>query len=124
MRAALALLCCLVALAAAAEKYSDRWDNIDLDGILRDDKKLDAYLSCVLDGGACSREGELLKRVMPEAIRTMCGRCTPRQKEGARRAMDYLKQHRPQQWSRLVRKFDPTGEYTRKYEALRAQGKM
>lgn len=48
----------------AEEKYTDKYDNIDLDEILSNKRLLMAYVNCVLDKGKCSPEGKELKGKM------------------------------------------------------------
>ena len=60
------VLFCAFALAAGArvprdEKYSTKYDNIDLDSILKNDRLLQNYVNCLLDKGTCTPEGTDLK---------------------------------------------------------------
>jgi hypothetical protein len=60
----IAALWCLVALVcvvASVDKYSSRYDKIDLDAILRNDRALGAIIKCILGKGPCSPEGKELK---------------------------------------------------------------
>lgn len=51
----------LLALALAEEKYTSKWDNIDLDQILKNDRLLNNYIDCVLEKGSCTPDGSELK---------------------------------------------------------------
>lgn len=55
----------LVALAATAsaqqQKYTDKFDNINVDQVLSNDRILSNYLKCMLDKGPCTQEGRELK---------------------------------------------------------------
>lgn len=54
----------LVAIVAArpeTDKYTDRYDNIDIDEILSNRRLLTPYIKCILDQGKCSAEGKELK---------------------------------------------------------------
>jgi len=60
----LALLVAAVAAAPAANsgrKYTDKYDHIDVDAILRNDRILTSYVKCMLDKGPCTAEGKNLK---------------------------------------------------------------
>lgn len=57
------VLFALVALALAEEKYTTKWDNIDLDQILKNDRLLNKYIDCVLDRGSCTPDGSELKSI-------------------------------------------------------------
>lgn len=43
------------------EKYTDRFDSIDIDEILANRRLLVPYLKCALDKGRCTPEGKELK---------------------------------------------------------------
>lgn len=53
---------------------------------------------------------------LPEALRTKCARCSNYQKEGALRVITKLYYDYPEQYSRLRAKWDPSGEYHRRFE--------
>ena len=58
------LLLTLVALAIcspAVNKYTTRYDNIDVDGILKSERLLKNYFNCIMARGPCTPEGQLLK---------------------------------------------------------------
>jgi hypothetical protein len=58
------VLWCLLTLGyavASADKYSSRYDNIDIDAILRNNRALNAFVKCILEKGPCSPEGRELK---------------------------------------------------------------
>lgn len=55
------LLCVMVAVVYAEDKYTDKYDNIDLDEILGNRRLLLAYFNCIMDKGKCTAEGKELK---------------------------------------------------------------
>jgi hypothetical protein len=60
-------LWCLLVLqcvVVSSDKYSSRYDNIDLDTILGNKRALNAIIRCVLEKGPCSPEGRELKSKM------------------------------------------------------------
>jgi hypothetical protein len=64
--AVLSLLLVALVLAEAArirrdEKYTTKYDNINLDEILQSDRLLDNYIKCLLEKGKCTPEGTELK---------------------------------------------------------------
>jgi hypothetical protein len=69
MRRFVAVVCILVpalVLTEAArdrrdEKYTTRYDNINVDDILASDRLLKNYVNCLLDKGRCTPEGAELK---------------------------------------------------------------
>lgn len=57
-----ATLLAALALAQTEEKYSRRYDNIDVDTIFRSSRLLNNYVDCLLDKKPCPPEGKDLKR--------------------------------------------------------------
>lgn len=50
-----------ICLALAAEKYPVKFDNVNIETVLSNDRVLTNYIKCLLDKGACTREGRELK---------------------------------------------------------------
>lgn len=50
-----------VAASNAAEQYTNRFDNINVDQILSNDRILNNYVKCLLEKGPCTQEGRELK---------------------------------------------------------------
>jgi hypothetical protein len=64
--ALLFVLATALALAAAArvrrdEKYTTKYDNINVDEILESDRLLENYFKCLMGKGKCTPEGNELK---------------------------------------------------------------
>jgi hypothetical protein len=62
------LVAILVALSLAEgarisrdEKYTTKYDNINLDEILASDRLVDNYYNCVMERGKCTTDGALLR---------------------------------------------------------------
>jgi hypothetical protein len=47
--------------APDGDKYTTRYDNLDVDAILKSDRLLRNYFNCLMDKGPCTREGLELK---------------------------------------------------------------
>lgn len=56
--------------------------------------------------------------VLPEALQTQCVKCNERQKGGAKKMLKHLIDHEPELYNELEKKFDPTGEYRKQYDAV------
>jgi hypothetical protein len=54
--------------------------------------------------------------ILPEALRTKCSRCSITQKENALKIITTLHEQYPDQYNNLAGKWDPTGEYNRRFE--------
>lgn len=44
-----------------AEKYPAKYDQVNIDTVLSNDRVLTNYIKCLLEKGACTREGRELK---------------------------------------------------------------
>nr|AOG12898.1 chemosensory protein [Eogystia hippophaecolus] len=117
MKCVIALICVL-GMVIADEKYTDKYDNINLDEILGNKRLLQAYVNCVLDKGKCSPEGKELRDNVEEALQTGCAKCTEAQDKGASRVIEHLIKNEKEIWGELTAKYDPEGKYRKKYEDL------
>lgn len=60
------LACLLVAavclgLAAADKMYTSKFDNVDVDNVLSNNRILTNYIKCLMEKGSCTPEGRELK---------------------------------------------------------------
>ncbi|KAG5320983.1 PEB3 protein, partial [Pseudoatta argentina] len=111
----LALFLLVVAVVLAEEKYTTKYDNIDLDTILTSERLLKNYVNCLLDKGSCTPDGKELKEILPDALMTECHKCSEKQKKGTEKVVRYLVNKKPETWEQLKKKYDSTGEYSIKY---------
>lgn len=51
-----------VRAAPAPEKYTTKYDNVDIDEILNNDRLVNNYFKCLMHNGKCTPEGEEIKR--------------------------------------------------------------
>ncbi|XP_055921370.1 uncharacterized protein LOC129952650 isoform X2 [Eupeodes corollae] len=96
--------------------YTKRYERLDIDTILASPRLVTNYVECLLNKKPCAPEGKALKRILPEALRTKCGRCQPSQKEIALKVITALYFDYPQYYKALREKWDPTGEYNNRFE--------
>nr|AOG12897.1 chemosensory protein [Eogystia hippophaecolus]QLI62036.1 chemosensory protein 5 [Streltzoviella insularis] len=107
----LIVLACLGVAAYAAEKYHSKYDNFDVDTLISNDRLLKSYINCFLDKGRCTPEGSDFKKTLPEAVETVCGKCTEKQKVNIKKVIKAIQQRHPKQWEELVQKNDPSGKH-------------
>nr|AUF73002.1 chemosensory protein [Anoplophora chinensis] len=107
---------CGFAYARPDDKYTTKYDNIDLDEILKNDRLLRAYVDCLLGTKKCTNDGEELKKVLPDAIDNECAKCSEKQKDGARKVIHYVIKNKRDWWTELEAIYDPEGKYRKKYE--------
>lgn len=111
------VLSALVAVAfAAGDHYTTKYDNIDIDAILANDRLTTNYVNCLLEKGKCNEDGKTLKDVIPDALITGCSKCNDHQKESVRKVVHHLIKNRRPDWDALVAKYDPQGTYQKNYQ--------
>ena len=65
-------------VSAQDPKYTTKYDGVNLDEILKSDRLLNNYFKCLMETGKCTPDGNELKRTLPDALRTDCGKCKSR----------------------------------------------
>lgn len=114
----LVIFCSLLSLVLAAKQYTNKYDNVNVDQILKNSRLLDNYLRCLLDLGRCTADAQELKAIVPDAITDGCGKCSEKQRETSEKVIRHLVKNRPKDWGKLLKKYDPQGIYKAKYEHL------
>ncbi|XP_023018664.1 ejaculatory bulb-specific protein 3 [Leptinotarsa decemlineata] len=118
------VLFCVLAVVAAQNGYNSKYNNVDVDKILKNDRVLTNYVKCLMEEGPCTPEGRELRKTLPDALKTGCDKCNPNQRSTAEKVMKYLMTKRAGDWERLTKKFDPQGLYKKRYqEQLEKAGK-
>ncbi|XP_058452973.1 ejaculatory bulb-specific protein 3-like [Malaya genurostris] len=112
------LLFLVVLVTAQQQKYTDKFDNVNVDQVLGNDRILSNYLKCLLDKGPCTQEGRELKRLLPDALKTSCEKCSEKQRTSSRKVINHLETKKPAEWKKLLEKYDPEGIYKSKVEKL------
>nr|AXB87340.1 chemosensory protein 6 [Tropidothorax elegans] len=121
MKLALVVMALFCGAALAGETYTSKYDNIDVDKILANDRILTQYIKCLMEEGNCTNEGRELKKTLPDALATGCNKCSEKQKAQTEKVLRHLSKNRPRDWQRLKTKYDPKGEYSKKYEGKLVQ---
>lgn len=106
----------LVALVAAQDNtYSSKYDNVDIDEILKTDRLFKNYYNCLIDQGPCTPDATELKQVLPDALENNCSKCTPKQKDAGYKVVGFLIDNRPEEWAVVRAKYDPENKFVEKY---------
>lgn len=113
---AFACLIFVCAVFAAEERYTTKYDAIDIDGILANPRLMTFYVKCLLETGKCNEEGATLKSVIPDALLTNCKKCNKRQKSSVEKVIRFLVKSRKNDWNALIAKYDPSGKYRNNYK--------
>nr|AYN70622.1 chemosensory protein 2 [Bactrocera minax] len=106
----------LVYLTTAEDKYTTKYDNIDVDEILKSDRLFNNYFKCLIETGKCTPEGRELKKTLPDALKTECSKCSEKQKQNTDKVIRYVIDNKPDEWKQLQAKYDPEGIYVAKYK--------
>lgn len=102
----------VIAVARPEDKYTTKYDGVDVDEILKSDRLFNNYFKCLMDKGKCTPDGSELKRVLPDALKTNCSKCSEKQKSGTEHVIKFLIDNKPAQWETLQAKYDPDHIYT------------
>ncbi|EFA07577.1 chemosensory protein 19 precursor [Tribolium castaneum] len=102
--------------AVWCEQYTTKYDNINVDEILASERLLKNYFNCIMDRGACTPDADELKRVLPDALKSDCAKCSEKQKEMTKKVIHFLSHNKQQMWKELTAKYDPDGIYFEKYK--------
>ncbi|XP_018327654.1 ejaculatory bulb-specific protein 3 [Agrilus planipennis] len=114
----LAVAMAVVYAAPDGVKFTTKYDNIDLDEILQNERLFNNYFKCLTGEGKCTPDGEELKKDIPEALKNKCGGCSEKQREGAKKVVQFLVKNKPEQFKKLEQLYDPEGNYRRDNKEL------
>ncbi|CAH1395227.1 unnamed protein product [Nezara viridula] len=117
MRLILACLLFVGLVFAKPDGYTTKYDNIDLDEILSNERLYKKYFDCLANKGPCTPDGKELKDVIPDALKTGCKKCNEKQKKGAEKVFRYILKNKRADYDVLEKIYDPEGIYRKKYEA-------
>ncbi|XP_034480060.1 ejaculatory bulb-specific protein 3 [Drosophila innubila] len=116
MKTAFVLIALAIVFVAAEEKYTTKYDNIDVDEILKSDRLFNNYFKCLVDTGKCSPEGRELKKSLPDALKTECSKCSEKQKANTDKVIRFIIDNKPAEWKELQAIYDPEETYIKRYK--------
>lgn len=105
-----------IAVARPDDKYTTKYDGVDIDEILKSDRLFNNYFKCLMDKGKCTPDGSELKRVLPDALKTNCSKCSEKQQKGTEKVIKFLIDNKKDQWETLQAKYDPEHVYTTQFQ--------
>ncbi|XP_073953852.1 allergen Tha p 1-like isoform X2 [Choristoneura fumiferana] len=119
------IILCIILITAlsvsTADFYSSKYDDFDIQPILENDRIMLSYTKCFLDKGPCTPDAKDFKKVIPEALQTTCGKCTPKQKQLIKQVIRGIMEKHPDSWKELIEKFDKDGKYRENFDKFLAE---
>nr|AVI04877.1 putative chemosensory protein 6 [Anthonomus grandis] len=109
-------LCCVCYGGAVPQKYTTKYDNVDIDSIIRNERLLRNYMDCIMDRGRCTKEGAELKKNIPDALQNNCSKCSEFQKNGTRKIITYIAKNKKDWFLEVEAKYDPTHIFRKTYQ--------
>nr|UEN71180.1 chemosensory protein 4 [Gregopimpla kuwanae] len=95
-----------VLVDAEVELYSDKYDYINADEILNNDRLREQYYECFMDTGPClTADAKFFKGNFPESIVTKCAKCTEKQKAMFGKTVEWYTTNQEEKWKTLLAKF-------------------
>lgn len=80
----------LVSQSFCEQTYDPKYDNFDVDEVLKSERLLTNYINCLLSEGPCTEDGKNLKDTLPDAVGSDCAKCSEKQKEGSDKIMHFM----------------------------------
>ncbi|KAL1116863.1 hypothetical protein AAG570_005332 [Ranatra chinensis] len=121
-RPALVVLATLAVVLLADQETSDIYktiiEDVDVDTIINNERVLNFYLKCFFNTGPCSTLAQNMKDKIPEVISTVCGKCTDKQKDIFKQGLKKFIAKRPEDWSTMLKIYDPDGTYWPKVQSF------
>uniref|UniRef100_A0A1S5VFJ5 Chemosensory protein n=1 Tax=Meteorus pulchricornis TaxID=51522 RepID=A0A1S5VFJ5_9HYME len=100
----LIILASLVITIHADELYSDKYDGLDIDGILANEELRKQHENCYMDRGPCDDAAEFFKSHFPEVVATACSKCTEWQSQAFDKIADWYNKNDEATWNAFVAK--------------------
>ncbi|GJQ66511.1 hypothetical protein Trydic_g4501 [Trypoxylus dichotomus] len=102
-------------------EYTHKYDDIDVDKILSNDRLLNGHAKCLLGEGPCNPETQALKDIVPEALENECAKCSDDQEKKAEQVLKFIFEQKKDLFSKLEAKYDPEHKYREKYRERAAK---
>lgn len=116
MKFAIVFLALTACVFAEEDHYPTKYDNVNIDNILANQRLTTNYVNCLLDKGKCSEDGKALKEVIPDALVTECRKCNEKQRASVKKVALHLLKNRKADWDALIAKYDPETKYRSSYQ--------
>ncbi|CAG9795803.1 unnamed protein product [Diatraea saccharalis] len=106
----------LAVVLARPETYDTQYDNFNAQDLVENPRLLKNYGKCFLGNGPCTSEGKDFKDIIPDALKTECAKCSPKQRQLIKTVIRGFQDKLPEMWTELVKKYDPNDEHKEAFE--------
>ncbi|CAG5055582.1 unnamed protein product [Parnassius apollo] len=101
-----------VVVARPEEDLYSKYEYFDVKEVITNQRLLKAYSHCFLGKEKCTSEGKDFKKLIPEAVRTECVKCSEKQKSLLAQVIKAVVEQLPVEWEELSKEYNPNGVYT------------
>ncbi|KAL2744577.1 ejaculatory bulb-specific protein 3 [Vespula maculifrons] len=85
--------------------YTTKYDNINVDEILKTARLRNQYVDCYLGNSPCvTPEAKFLKDVLPEVLVTKCSKCSDKQKIIFDKVITWFEENDKETWNTILTK--------------------
>nr|ABE68832.1 putative chemosensory protein 1 [Sclerodermus guani] len=100
------------------EYYTGKWNDLNTHDIVDNARLFKKYKQCIMaeTNTGCPQEVIELKKVLPEALETVCSKCSPVQVEKIRDTLKYVCEKRKTDFDDILKHIDPEGTHRPKFE--------
>lgn len=86
-------------------KYITKYDNVDVDMILKTPRLRNQYINCYLENGPClTADAKFLRDILPEALVTKCAKCTEKQIIILDKIINWFEENDKETWKSILSK--------------------
>nr|QHN69076.1 chemosensory protein 4 [Sirex noctilio] len=98
--------------------YTGRWNDINTKDIIDNARLFKKYKECVISNSAvgCPKEALELKRVLPEALETVCAKCSHVQVTKVQDTLSHICKTRKPDFDEILAKIDPEKTFRPRFE--------
>nr|AEX07266.1 CSP3 [Helicoverpa armigera] len=104
----------------SSDFYNSKYNCFNVQPLLENDRILLSYTKCFLDQGPCTPDAKDFNKVIPEALETTCGKCSPKQKLVIKTVIKAVISRHPDAWDQLTEKYDKDKKYKDSFDKFLA----
>ncbi|KAL4714936.1 hypothetical protein ACJJTC_003087 [Scirpophaga incertulas] len=108
----------IVAMVGADHKetYDTKYNIFNAKELVEHVRLLRGHGKCFLSNGPCTPEGTELKKIIPDAMKTQCAKCTAKQLQLIRLVVHGFQEKLPEMWAEIHKTYDPGNKYNEQFD--------